>query len=59
MPRNFPQNTKEKLLRKIVKKDSYIKMLGDAFRQAIEINRESSFVEVQHQGDTMSRTPQK
>ena len=41
----LPQNTKEKLLRKIAKKDSYIKMLGDTSRQAIEINRESSFVE--------------
>ena len=39
------QNTKEKLLQRIVKKDSYIKTLGDALRQAIEINRESSFVE--------------
>ena len=28
-----------------MKKDSYIKMLGDAFKQAIEINRESSFVD--------------
>ena len=43
--KKLPQNTKEKLLRKIAKKDSYIKTLGDAFRQAIEINRESSFVE--------------
>ena len=36
---------KEKLLRKIVKKNSYIKTLEDAFKQAIEINRESSFVD--------------
>ena len=43
--KKLPQNTKEKLLRKIVKKESYIKMLGDAFKQAIEINRESSFVD--------------
>ena len=41
--KKLPQNTKEKLLKKIAKKDSYIKTLGDAFRQAIEINRESSF----------------
>ena len=41
----LPQNTKEKLLRKITKKDSYIKMLDDAFKQAKEINTESSFVD--------------
>ena len=38
-------NTREKLLRKIAKKNSYIKTLDDAFKQAIEINRETSFVE--------------
>ena len=43
--KKLPQNTKEKLLRKIAKKVSYIKTLGDAFRQAIEINRKSSFVD--------------
>ena len=43
--KKLPQNTKEKLLRKIAKKESYIKTLGDAFKQAIEINRESSFVD--------------
>ena len=43
--KKLPQNTKEKLLRKITKKESYIKTLEDAFRQAIEINRESSFVD--------------
>ena len=37
--------TKHKLLRKIAKKNSYIKTLDDAFKQAIEINRETSFVE--------------
>ena len=42
--KKLPQITKEKLLRKIAKKDSYIKTLGDAFRQAREIDRESSFV---------------
>ena len=39
-------NTRDKLLRKIAKKNSYIKTLDDAFRQAIDINRETSFVEV-------------
>ena len=29
-----PQNTRDKLLRKITKKDSYIKTLDDAFKQA-------------------------
>ena len=40
----LPQNTKEKLLHKIMKRNSYIKTLEDVFKQAIEINRESSFV---------------
>ena len=43
--KKLPQNTKDKLLRKITKKNSYIKTLEDAFKQAIEINRESSFVD--------------
>ena len=38
-------NTRDKLLRKIAKKNSYIKTLDDTFKQAIEINRETSFVE--------------
>ena len=42
--KKLPQNTRDKLLRKIVKKNSYIKTLDDAFKQAIEINRETSFV---------------
>ena len=43
--KKLPANTRDKLLRKIAKKNSYIKTLDDAFRQAIEINRETSFVE--------------
>ena len=43
--KKLPQNTKEKLLQKIAKKDSYIKTLEDTFKQAIEINRESSSVD--------------
>ena len=43
--KKLPANTRDKLLRKIAKKNSYIKMLDDAFRQAIDINRETSFVE--------------
>ena len=43
--KKLPMNTREKLLRKIAKKNSYIKTLDDAFKQAIEINRETSFVE--------------
>ena len=39
------QNARDKLLRKIAKKNSYIKTLDNAFKQAIEINRETSFVE--------------
>ena len=43
--KKLPANTKDKLLRKIAKKNSYIKMLDDAFKQALDINRETSFVE--------------
>ena len=43
--KKLPQNTRDKLLRKIAKKNSYIRTLEDAFKQAIEINRETSFVE--------------
>ena len=43
--KKLPQNTRDKLLRKIAKKNSYIQTLHDAFKQAIEINRETSFVE--------------
>ena len=43
--KKLPQNARDKLLRKIAKKNSYIKTLDDTFRQAIEINRETSFVE--------------
>ena len=43
--RKLPTNTRDKLLRKLAKKNSYIKMLDDAFRQTIDINKESSFVE--------------
>ena len=43
MPRNYHRT--QELLRKIAKKNSYIKTLDNAFKQAIEINRETSFVE--------------
>ena len=43
--KKLPTNTRDKLLRKLEKKNSYIKMLEDTFRQAIDINKESSFVE--------------
>ena len=43
--KKLPLNTRDKLLRKIAKKNSYIKILDDAFKQAIKINRETSFVE--------------
>ena len=43
--KKLPQHTKEKLLRKITKKDPYIRTLGYAFRQAKDIDRESSFVD--------------
>ena len=43
--KKLPVNTRDKLLRKIAKKKSYIKTLDNAFKQAIDINRETSFVE--------------
>ena len=43
--KKLPANTRDKLLRKIAKKNSYIKTLDDAFKQALYINRETSFVE--------------
>ena len=43
--KKLPQNTRDKLLRKIEKKNSYIRTLEDTFKQATEINRETSFVE--------------
>ena len=43
--KKLPQNTRDKLLRKIAKKNSYIRTLDDTFKQAIKINRETSFVE--------------
>ena len=43
--KKLPVNTRDKLLRKIAKKNSYIKTLHNAFKQALDINRETSFVE--------------
>ena len=37
--KKLPANTRDKLLRKIAKKNSYVKMLDDAFKQALDINR--------------------
>ena len=42
--KKLPLNTRDKLLGKIAKKNSYIKTLDDAFRQALDINRETCFV---------------
>ena len=36
-----PANTRDKLLRKIAKKNSYIKTLDEAFKQAMDINKET------------------
>ena len=54
--KKLPINTRDKLLRKIAKKNSYIKTLDDAFKQAIEINRETS---EKLQEDTMTKAVQK
>ena len=43
--KKLPANTRDKLLRKIAKKNSYIKTLDNAFKQALDINHETSFVE--------------
>ena len=43
--RKLPANTRDKLLRNIAKKNSYIKTLDDEFKQAMDINHETSFVE--------------
>ena len=43
--KKLPVNTRDRLLRKIAKKNSYIKTLDNAFKQAIDINQETSFVE--------------
>ena len=43
--KKLPQNARDKLLRKVAKKNSYIRTLDDAFKQEIEINRETSFIE--------------
>ena len=43
--KKLPQITKEKLLRKITKKNSYIRTLDDTFKQEREIDRECSFVD--------------
>ena len=43
--RKLPPYHRDKLLKKLARKDSYIKTLQDAFRNAVEINREISFVD--------------
>ena len=43
--KKLPTYSRDKLLKKLARKDSYIRTLQDAFRNAIEINREISFVD--------------
>ena len=43
--KKLPSYPRDKLLKKLARKDSYIKTLHDAFRNAIEINREILFVD--------------
>ena len=43
--KKLPIYSRDKLLKKLARKDSYIKTLQDVFRNAIEINREISFVD--------------
>ena len=43
--RKLPPYPRDKLLKKLARKDSYIKTLQDAFRNTVEINREISFVD--------------
>ena len=42
--KKLPHYPRYKLLKKLSRKDSYIKTLQDAFRSEVEINREMSFV---------------
>ena len=43
--KKLPSYPRDKILKKLSRKDSYVKTLQDAFRNAIEINREISFVD--------------
>ena len=43
--RKLPPYPRDKLLKKLARKDSYIKTLQDAFRNVVKINREISFVD--------------
>ena len=43
--KKLPPYPRDKLLKKLARKDSYIKTLQDTFRNAVEINRETSFVD--------------
>ena len=43
--KKLPAYPRDKLLKKLSRKDSYIRTLQDAFTNAIEINREISFVD--------------
>ena len=36
--KKLPVNTRDKILRKLAKKNLYIKTLDDAFKQALDIN---------------------
>ena len=48
--KKLPAYPRDKLLKKLSRKDSYIKTLQDAFANAIEINREISFVDATTRG---------
>ena len=56
--KKLPQYPRDKLLKKLARKDSYIKTLQDAFRNAVEINREISFVEATTGNSTETKTSQ-
>ena len=43
--KKLPSYPRDKLLKKLARKDSYIRSLQDTFRNAIEINREISFAD--------------
>ena len=58
MLKKLPQYPRDKLLKKLARKDSYIKTLQDAFRNTVEINREISFVDATTGNSTETKISQ-
>ena len=56
--KKLPQYPRDKLLKKLARKDSYIKTLQDAFRNVVEINREIFFVDATSGNSTETKISQ-